>query len=57
MPKTNVPFWRKKFKDNIRRDDRNASALRKMGYKVAIIWECDAVSLERTKDFLRFYLS
>jgi DNA mismatch endonuclease Vsr len=56
MPKSNVAFWRKKFRDNIRRDARNIAALEKMGYQVAIVWECDAVNVEKAKDFLSFLL-
>lgn len=39
-PKTNVQFWEKKIADNIRRDARNISALRRQGWRVMVIWEC-----------------
>jgi DNA mismatch endonuclease Vsr len=41
MPKSNKEFWRKKFKDNRRRDARAVRELRRQGYRVAIIWECE----------------
>lgn len=56
MPKSNVAFWQKKFRDNIRRDARNIAKLEKMGYRVAVIWECDAISVKRAKDFLTHLL-
>ncbi|MDO9296804.1 very short patch repair endonuclease [Bradyrhizobium sp.] len=39
-PASNVPFWRAKFGDTIKRDKRNVEALRKLGWRVAIVWEC-----------------
>lgn len=40
FPKTNVGFWRNKFDKNIERDKTKSSELRKMGWKVVTIWEC-----------------
>lgn len=39
-PKSNVQFWEQKIADNIRRDGRNISALRRQGWRVMVIWEC-----------------
>lgn len=39
-PASNMPFWRSKFGDTIKRDKRNVEALRKLGWRVAIVWEC-----------------
>lgn len=39
-PKSNVRFWLKKFDENVRRDKRANTALRKAGWKVLVIWEC-----------------
>jgi DNA mismatch endonuclease (patch repair protein) len=41
-PKSNRTFWRQKFMYNVQRDRRAATALRKMGYRVFVIWECEA---------------
>lgn len=40
MPKTNRAFWKEKIERNKRRDERNKDALRKMGWKVMTVWEC-----------------
>lgn len=40
MPKTNENFWRKKFDENIVRDQVNSQTLRGMGWRVGVIWEC-----------------
>lgn len=41
LPKTNHLFWRDKINKSIERDHRNISKLKKMGYNVIIVWECD----------------
>lgn len=43
MPKTNRSFWMEKFSANIDRDERSVAALKAMGYRVAIVWECEAL--------------
>jgi DNA mismatch endonuclease Vsr len=40
VPKSNANFWTTKFRDNRRRDARAIGCLRKEGYRVVIIWEC-----------------
>lgn len=40
LPKSNTSFWKAKFRDNQRRDARAIRALRRQGYRVVIIWEC-----------------
>jgi DNA mismatch endonuclease (patch repair protein) len=35
-----VRFWKSKFDETVRRDKRHLEALRKLGWKVAIVWEC-----------------
>ena len=41
MPKTHLAFWRKKFAENIKRDRRAVRALRKKGWNVLTVWECE----------------
>lgn len=43
-PKKNRRAWLNKFADNELRDARNVRALRRMGYKVLIVWECETAS-------------
>jgi len=42
IPKANRAFWREKFAANRRRDARAIRDLRRAGYRVAIIWECQS---------------
>ncbi len=39
-PKSNTDFWREKFAANVARDKRTVTALRKLGWRVLTIWEC-----------------
>lgn len=41
MPKTNKRFWYSKIENNIKRDKRNIRKLKKMGWKVIVVWECE----------------
>lgn len=40
IPKSRVEFWQKKFKENVQRDKKKQAELKKAGWKVIIIWEC-----------------
>ena len=42
VPKTNEMFWRDKFAANRRRDAQAIRELRRLGFRVAIVWECEA---------------
>ncbi len=56
-PKTRVRYWQNKFEDNVVRDKRNETALRDLGWKVMLIWECETKDHEavaaRIESFLR----
>ena len=41
MPATNSDFWLSKRLSNVERDKRNLRWLRKAGWKVMIVWECE----------------
>lgn len=47
VPKTRVGFWKKKFRENVARDLAKSTILRKQGWHVRVIWECE------TKDLVR----
>ena len=44
-PKSNAQFWSEKFQRNVARDRRNELALRELGWKVAVVWECAVTSV------------
>ena len=39
-PKSNTTFWETKLASNRARDAKNILALRQLGWRVAVIWEC-----------------
>lgn len=41
LPSTNRSAWRKKFEQNVDRDRRNITALRELGWRVFVVWECE----------------
>jgi DNA mismatch endonuclease (patch repair protein) len=50
MPQTNRGYWKAKIGRNIARDAVNLKALKKLGWKTHVIWECetrDAAQLSR----------
>ena len=40
LPKSNRNYWKLKQERNMRRDRKNARALRKMNWRVIELWEC-----------------
>lgn len=51
-PKSNVDFWNKKFSSNLQRDKNIQNKLRKSGWKVLTIWECEIKEIEKTPELL-----
>lgn len=44
VPATNTEFWQAKRHSNVDRDHRNLLALRRSGWRVMIVWECETRS-------------
>jgi DNA mismatch endonuclease (patch repair protein) len=40
IPKTNVEFWQNKIAANVERDKQNIDDLKKLGWRIAVVWEC-----------------
>ena len=40
-PKSNQTYWRDKLKRNQERDQKNNLMLRRQGWKVLVVWECE----------------
>ncbi|API57897.1 very short patch repair endonuclease [Tardibacter chloracetimidivorans] len=39
-PASNAEFWTSKFERNMERDRQAMDALRKQGWRIAVVWEC-----------------
>lgn len=57
MPKSRVAFWKSKFKRNVERDLEAARALRKMNWKVLIVWQCQLKNTDRLQAKIEKFLS
>ncbi len=44
LPKANRSYWVAKFAENRLRDARAIRALRRDGFRVVIVWECEAIN-------------
>ncbi len=49
IPMTNRRFWLDKLRRNKQRDTRKISALRRLGFDVLVVWECELEHPERVK--------
>jgi DNA mismatch endonuclease, patch repair protein len=49
-PKSRTAFWNKKFNENVARDKKKKSELKKAGWKIYTIWECE---IEKSGKFKR----
>ena len=41
IPQTRTEWWQAKIEGNVARDKRQQEELRKLGWKVLVIWECE----------------
>ncbi|POB00312.1 very short patch repair endonuclease [Chromobacterium sinusclupearum] len=48
-PATRPDFWQRKFAANVQRDERQVRELKALGWKVAVIWECEVGSEDRLR--------
>jgi len=46
-PKQNRDFWLDKFSQNVARDKRKIRQLRRLGYRVMVVWECEVKSASK----------
>lgn len=52
-PKSNVEFWREKFRANVQRDRRQRQRLEELGWRVIVIWECEASRPDEAEERIR----
>jgi DNA mismatch endonuclease (patch repair protein) len=51
-PKTRTAYWNGKFAANLARDRATAAALARLGWRVEIVWECEARRPDRLADWI-----
>ena len=52
FPRSNVQFWRQKFERTKKRDAEVVEGIRKAGWKVEIVWECEARDVDQVRERL-----
>jgi DNA mismatch endonuclease, patch repair protein len=55
IPKSNVQFWKAKFRENTRRDAANYAKLEALGWRVIVLWQCEVRTLEQATERLKPY--
>ncbi len=53
-PSTNKDYWLKKFERNIANDRMYKKAIKKDGWKVIIVWECETQLISKLKKRFQF---
>ncbi len=48
-PKDNAAFWNDKFETNVKRDIKNENELRRTGWQVIVVWQCQLKKANREK--------
>lgn len=56
LPKSRLDFWISKLEANKKRDRSNHGKLRKLGWNLMIVWECQLKDQERLARRLRVFL-
>jgi DNA mismatch endonuclease (patch repair protein) len=56
IPKSRVGYWKPKLLRNVERDRQNISMLRRVGWKVLTVWECDTLERDKLRERLVRFL-
>jgi DNA mismatch endonuclease (patch repair protein) len=56
LPGSRQEYWIPKLKNNISRDQKHVVDLQNLGWKVLVIWECQAAKIDHTEDTMLKFL-
>jgi DNA mismatch endonuclease (patch repair protein) len=56
-PATNAEFWQRKRISNAERDQRNQMVLKREGWRVLVVWECETRNVEHLEKKLVTFLN
>ncbi|MGW8289213.1 MAG: very short patch repair endonuclease [Candidatus Bathyarchaeia archaeon] len=56
QPQTNANFWQMKRESNVARDKKNTTSLKRIGWEVLTIWECETKDILNLKEKLNSFL-
>ena len=57
MPKSRLDFWTPKLEENRKRDLRNQRGLRKDGWRIHVVWECQLADMKELECRIRKFLN
>jgi DNA mismatch endonuclease (patch repair protein) len=57
LPTTNIEFWETKIGGNVERDKRDIAELKKQGWRVIIVWQCEIKNIKLQNERLKELLS
>lgn len=57
MPKSRIDYWRPKIASNQLRDRRRISQLRRLGWSVMVVWECQTRNMSALRKRLEQFLA
>ena len=49
LPKSNIEYWENKIRTNEERDLKNKESLKKLGWNVIVVWECELNTTEKVE--------
>ena len=55
IPKSNTDYWIPKLNKNVTRFKDNLDKLNNMGFRIAVIWECEINDLNNNKRFIEIF--
>lgn len=56
-PSSNVEFWNEKLDGNVARDKENIRTLKRLGWRVLVIWECKTKNVDVLKRDIIYFFS
>ncbi len=57
IPKTNRDYWIKKISGNFERDKKHKAKLKKLGWRVLVIWECQIKNTKTLEGRISHFLT
>lgn len=57
MPKSNLDYWKPKLEKNVTRDRQHIKELKKQGWKILTVWECEIKDLEKLERKLTIFFA
>jgi DNA mismatch endonuclease (patch repair protein) len=55
-PSSNRAYWIPKLDRNVARDQKNRGRLRRLGWRVMVVWECQLANIERLEKRIERFL-